>query len=300
MTTRRLAGLAVAAACLGAGCGPSRSGEESVGPPPKTPAPVIPPRTDGRGLEQWAARLSDPDAAGRRDALEALAVHAGSAVEYVDAVGPCLADPDPAVRWAAAELVGRIGAPAGAHADALVRLLDDPVGGVRRAAARAAGQVPATAPALVERLRSDDARTRALAKAPLLLIAPAAADPAALVPRLASLLAPDDPARAEDAADVLAALGPAGVPPLAAALAHEDGFVVVLAAGGLARIGPAAAAAVDALAATVRGRRGDGRVHALEALVAVGAPARAALTALAASRDAGVSSAATDALARLR
>lgn len=288
-----------------AGCGRlSSDAPTSVDLEIKIPAPTVPPRVDGEPLELYAARLDDPDAAVRRDAVEALATHAASSMPHLDAAGAVLVDPDPRVRWAALEWLGRVGPDAAVHAAAVVGGLSDEVAGVRAAAARAASQIPATAPALVtvlaERSIDGDRGRRGLARSALVALGTDVPDAAGLAARLASLLSADDPGPAEDAADVLAALGEAGLGPLVEALTHDEGFVVVLATGALTKMGPVAAPAVDALAAAIRRRGGDVRRTAFDALVAIGAPARPQLEALATSDDEGISEAAHLALSRLR
>lgn len=270
----------------------------------KIPAPTVPPRVDGEPLELYAARLGDPDAAVRRDAVEALSTHAASSMPHLAAAGAALVDPDPRVRWATLEWLGRVGPDAAVHAEAVVGCLSDEVVGVRAAAARAASQIPATAPSLVTVLaaRTTDGNSgrRGLARTALVALGADIPDAPGIAARLAPLLSADDPGPAEDAADVLAVLGEAGLGPLMEALAHEEGFVVVLATGALTKMGPVAAPAVDPLSAAILRRGGDVRRTAFDTLVAIGAPARAQLEALAASDNEAISEAAQLALSRLR
>ncbi len=144
---------------------------------------------------------------------------------------------------------------------------------------------------------------RAAAKAALLALGPDAVDPGeADRGRPRSLARPRRPGARRGRRG--RAGGPrSGGRPDAVRRARARGRVRRRPRGGRARqgSGPRPAPAIDALAATVRARRGDARTSALEALVAMGAAARAALVTLAASPDAAVSAeAATEALARQR
>ena len=207
-------------------------------------------------------------------------------------MGARLADPAPSVRWAALEALGRVGRSAAPSAGLVVARLDDVDPGVRRAASRAAGRIGvAASEALLARLDRSEDESRALVKAALLAMAPALAE---RVPELARRLRGDDATLSEDAADVLVAVGPAAVPAIATAVDDERALVAVTAAHALGRLGEAAGATGALALERALARRGDVRVTALDALVAMGAAGRAALERAAASEDAALAAAARE------
>lgn len=267
----------------------------------KIKAPTVPPRVDGEVLDAHAARLSDPDAAVRRDAVEALATHPGSSLAHLGAAPRLLADADPRVRWATLEWLGRVGEAATVHAEGVVAGLADPHAGVRLAAVRAAGSIPGTSGPLAAAIGHEGAHVRALARSSLLRkVEDGTLDREVAAARLATFLSSDTPGPAEDAAELLGGLGEAGLQPLLAGLASNDTYVMVLAAGALGKLGAAAAPAVDPLVAALLRRGGDVRISAFDALAAIGAAARPRLEELAASDNEDIAEPAQLALSRLR
>lgn len=290
------------ASLSGAACGgPSAGTPSSLDLAGKLQAPTVPPRVDGEALDGHAARLSDPDAAVRRDAVEALSTYPASSLAHLGAAASLLEDADPRVRWATLEWLGRVGEAAEPHAARVVARLADEHAGVRLAAVRAVASIPGTSASLAASVGHEASDVRALARASLLRkVEDGSLDRAAAAARLATFLSSDTPGPAEDAADLLGRLGEAALQPLLTALATDDTFVMVLAAGALGKLGAAAAPAIEPLAAALLRRGGDVRSTAFDALAAIGAAARPRLEALAASEDEDIAEPAQLALSRLR
>jgi HEAT repeat protein len=198
-------------------------------------------------------------------ALGALGVVQGVVHALLDA----LRDGDSLVREEAAAALGRIGVQAASTADELVRLaMDDEVRPVREAAVRALRRMnedehaaraeaasmsavspPATLSALLERLASDDARTRAETSWP---IGKLGADAAPGLPAIVRQLRGDhDPDARWGAAWCVGRIGPAATPavPEVVAAVRQDGDpdVRAQAAQALGRIGSAGDGVIEVL-----------------------------------------------------
>lgn len=292
--TRRLA--TVGALLVLAGCGRETS------PPDASfskPSPTVEAVHEGRAVEAWAARLSDPDAAARAEAVDALTALGPAGLE---ALAPSLArlldDRARDVRLAAVVAAGRSRAAGPQITAALLRALAGPEPGIARAAKRALVALGGAAvPALRSRLAAKE-EEGASAQAATVLGA-IGADAAPAVPDLVAALSSEDVSLADAAGEALVSIGVPAVDGLAAALAAKESTVAALAAGALARIGPAATPAVPRLVAALS-RVESVRSAAIEALVAIGPAARPGLDAASHAPDVRVSSAANEALSRIR
>lgn len=274
---------------MATGCG--REAEEEVSPyGPSTISPALDPTYEGRTLDGWVSALAARDPADRYVALLALAEFTEEAKPHVAAIEARLADAAASVRWAALETLGRLNEAAAPSARAIVDRFDDGDEGVRRAAARAAGRLgmPA-ADLLIARFDRSEDEARALVKGALLAIGPGLSD---RVPEFAKRLVGDDSTLAEDAADVLTAIGAPAVEILCAAVADPRALTAVTAAIALGRVGPTAGAAGAVALERALTRRGDVRTTALDALAQLGAPGDAALARAAESPDADLARAA--------
>ena len=292
----RLGGIALlAGGSLVAGCGkdePGTGGASSFG----KPAPTVAKSYEGLPVEAWTARLSDPDPAARFEATVAVAALDAAKDEGKVLLVGLLADRSATVRFGALDALGRIAEPDPPVVLSALALLEDADDGVRRHAKTVATRWGvASIPALRARLASKDDHVR---RDVLSVLAALGADAAPAVPELSALLAGEDLAAQDDAAQGLAAMGAAGVPALMKALLDPRADTAVLAAAALERLGSVAAPAVPDLAAGLR-RGGAVRRASLEALVAVGDAARAALEAASKDADEAVRDAAKDGLERL-
>jgi len=258
---------------------------------PSTLAGSLDPTYGGRPLEDWLRDLGASDPAVRYAALTAMPELVGAEAHHAR-IERLTTDGVPAVRAAALEALGRLGD--GSSAGAVVTGLDDADAGVRRAAARAAAWLgsPAVHGLLLRYDTAEDDR-RALCKRALVAIGEGLA-PHAL--ELSRRLFGDDATATEDAADLLAVTGPAGVTVLAGAAADARPFVAVTAIATLARLGKGATAALAAIEAQLA-RRGDVRSTALDALANMGDAGRAALERAGASPDEDLARAARERLA---
>ena len=186
-----------------------------------------------------------------------------------------------AVRQAAADALGAMGAEAHRSVDALFATLDDPSEAVRHAAAQALSRIGTHAEdraRLASRLPSPDPYVSAFAAWSLGNLGAEAQD---AVPDLARALARDETNAVVSAA--LARIGPAAaaaVPVLVEALRSKDGDRRWRAARTLGRIGPHAEAAVPALTETLGDATVVARLHAARALGRIGPAARPAAAAL--------------------
>jgi HEAT repeat protein len=205
-----------------------------------------------------------------------------------------------AAAWARASLGPAAG---GARLALAGALQDDPSTGVRAAAAEAIGAMGAagraSVPALFDALGDPSEAVRHATAQALARLGPTAED----VPRLIAALDSADGYVAAFAAWSLGNLrmqARAAVPALVRALDRED--VAVVAAGALARIGPAAGEAVPSLVAALGSPNSGRRWRAARTLGRIGAPAEGAVPALAAALsdpDAWVRANAAKALGRI-
>jgi HEAT repeat protein len=211
----------------------------------------------------------------------------------LEALGPAAAAARPAlaealrgdsstgVRAAAAEALGAMGAAGRGSVPALFDTLGDPSEAVRYTAAQALsrlGPAPEDIPRLVAALDSPDGYVAAFAAWSLGNLRAQARD---AVPALVRVLDRDDTAVV--AAGALARIGPAAgdaVPSLVAALGSPNSGRRWRAARTLGRIGPVAEAAVPALAAALGDPDAWVRANAAKALGRMGIAARAAAPAL--------------------
>jgi HEAT repeat protein len=234
------------------------------------------------------------------------AAFALGAVGIADGVVPALADAlrdeDSLVREEAATALGRIGPPAAPTADALVgQATSDEVRPAREAAVRAlrrmneheradravaeapAVPAPATLSTLLERLSSDNDRTRAETAWPIGKLGADAAQGLSVIVR--QLRTDHDPDARWGAAWCVARIGPAAasaIPEIVAAMGEDrDPDVRAQAAQALGRIGEADPIVVDALESGL-GDEGASllREEAATAHGRIGPPAAAAVTAL--------------------
>lgn len=249
-----------------------------------------------------AAVLEKGEPSERQAAAWALGVAARAAEPFVEGVAfRVRRDESPGVRAAAARALGGIGSRGGAAA--LLEALGDPNEPVRAAAAQALARLgpgPAEVSGLAAALASPDRYVVAFAAWSLGNLGDAA-EPA--VAELGRVLG------REDTNDVvtraLARIGPAAtaaVPDLVRALRSENATHRWRAARTLGRIGPGAEPAVAALAAALADSNGVVRMQAARALGRIGPaakPAAAALQRATGDRDDSVSAAAREALERL-
>ena len=311
----------------------SRSGSELVAETLRTSGLLAEAVSDPLTLRRALVARAGPGAQAAALWLDAPQGAPTSAV--LTAVAAVLEHGEPSERQAAAWALGFAGSAAEPFVEAVaLRLRRDEAPGVRAAAARALGGIDSRGgrAALVEALRDPSEPVRAAAAQALARLGPGPSE----VSGLASVLASPDryvaafaawslgnigdaaePAVAElghalereDTNDVvtraLARIGPAAtaaVPDLVRALRSQNEAYRWRAARTLGRIGPGAEPAVAALVAALADSSGAVRMHAARALGRIGPaakPAAAALQRATGDRDAEVSAAARDALERL-
>jgi HEAT repeat protein len=238
--------------------------------------------------------------------MRSQAAFALGGVGVVEGVVPALADAlrdeDSLVREEAAAALGRIGPRAAGTADALVdQATGDEIRAAREAALRAlrrmnqheraaqaqaeaaAAPEPATLSTLLERLKSDDARTRAETSWP---IGKFGADAAPGLPAIVRQLRTDhDPDARWGAAWCVGRIGPAAVAAIPDALVavqdDRDPDVRAQAAQALGRIGVAEPGVIDVLTTSLADEGASLlREEAAVALGRIGPPAAMALPAL--------------------
>ena len=256
----------------------------------------------GATLTAVATVLERGEPSERQAAAWAFGVAGRAAEPLVSALALRLRqDEDPGVRAAAARTLGGIDAPAARAA--LVEALGDPSESVRAAAAQALARLgpgPAEVSGLAAVLAGTDRYVAAFAAWSLGNIGDAAEPAVAALGRALER---------EDTNDVvtraLARIGPAAsaaVPDLVRELRSEHEANRWHAARTLGRIGAGAAPAVAALVESLADSSGTVRMHAARALGRIGSaakPAAAALQRATGDRDGGVSDAAREALERL-
>jgi|GEM_PF-2941502 len=236
------------------------------------------------------AKLKDKDPKVRYEAAERLNSLGSGAKDAAPALVEALADPDSKIRFRAALSLGNLfkagrGPEAGAAVPALAALLKDGNGGTRWAAAAALSEIGTAAraavPALIETLGDADESVRSYAALGLRQIGRDAREAA---PALTRLLKDPSHRVRYSAAIALGSVEPAAageaVSALVADLRHEHDYVRANAAHGLRSFGPAAKAAVPALALMLKDPDPRNRHEAAEALGAVGPGAGEAAPAL--------------------
>ncbi len=256
-------------------------------------------------LAEIASLLDDGSPSRRQAAAWALGIAGRGAEPFAGALGRrAREDAAAGVRVAAVRALGALGSQGSrAGVAALFAALGDESEAVRAAAAEAlvrTGPRADDVPALTQAVASADRHVAGFAAWSLGNLGPAAAPAAAA---LAGALA--RPETNEVVSRALARIGPA-------ASAAVPGLVRTLASGGeeqrwraartLGRIGPQAAPAVGALTAALGDPSGAVRMHAARALGRIGPaalPSAAALQRTRGDRDGGVADAAREALERL-
>jgi HEAT repeat protein len=189
-------------------------------------------------VEPLSKAISSKDADVRFYAVWGLAFVGPPARSATPLVVKALSDSSPAVRRKAAYALGKIDPDPAAVVEALVAALGDADDDVRVAVAAALPSLGKLAvPALVKRLKYDDAKLRPLAAKVLGDIGPAAAD---AVPELKAILLNPMKGGGEAAADALAAIGEPALETLVSATANDDAAVRSLALRGLDKMGTAA------------------------------------------------------------
>lgn len=143
-------------------------------------------------VERVADRLTQPEAATRREALDLLAAAGRAAQAQAPAVRRLLRDPDPEMRRRAVETFGRLGAAAPeAVAELRAWLLDSDDEALRRAAAEALGRLGQLGEVLLPLLEHAEVRVRAHAFAGFVAAGPVAS--VRFAPQLAARAVEPDP-----------------------------------------------------------------------------------------------------------
>lgn len=241
---------------------------------------------NSRPLGYWLNQLRIGDSAARQVAARGvgeIATEHGSAsvAAAVPLLVPCLDASDAPLRAAAADALAPIGAVAGSAGPRLLMLFEhDPDAIVRRAAGAAAARIQPGAATLISTaarvlLHDEEPRVREVAAA---TIVEAGASSMAAMPAARQGMHDRDPMVRVYAAAAVAKLGSAdsAVPVLLDALRASDGAVRAEAAGFLADAAPADAS-VPALLGLLDDDDRIVRLAAIDALGAVGRPARIAI-----------------------
>ena len=297
-----------------AGCG-----NEPEMPDTSKTVPVLPELYERRDLDHWVGLPTDASAEEKTAQAFALASLEKEPIRAAPILLRLLQDDDPSVRLAAVIAAGRLAPPSERLATVLTGFLASDDEPLRRHAREAVGALgEAAVDALGEALGDERLRVRwgalsALARvgAPAEHLVDAVAQRAResgdeterrqarlTLARLgvrgaaacAQWLASDSAAERDEAARALAFSGPHGVGPLLAMVEEADEVPAALAAGVIQEIaargamGDTVPRAVTVLIAALE-REGPVRFNAADALLAIGAPARAALEARKATAD---------------
>jgi len=238
-------------------------------------------------LSHWVRVLGAGDQAARIDATYALTQIAlangpESILPALPLLGDALRAESPLLRSSAAAALEQIGSGAAPAQTALLELLEqDPEADVRAHAGLALTRIAPADAAVVDACgrvlgRDSEARVRQSAAALLVQAGPAAEPVTAAIERA---LTDGDAVVRVFAAGAAGQLGRTSLalPVLLAGLTHEDPAVRAEAAGMLAAVAPAHAAAVAPLITALSDREGQVRSAAAEALGQIGQPARSAL-----------------------
>ena len=242
---------------------------------------------NSRPLGYWLNQLRVGDSAARQVAARGvgeIATEHGSAsvAAAIPLLMPCLDASDAPLRAAAADALAPIGAVAGSAGPRLLMLFErDPDAIVRRAAGAAAARIQPGSPTLVSTaarvlLHDEEPRVREVAAATLV---EAGAGSITAMPAVRQGMHDRDPMVRVYAAAAAARLGASetAVPVLLDGLRSADGPVRAEAAGLLADAAPGDARSVPALIALLSDDDRTVRLAAIDALGAVGRPARAAI-----------------------
>lgn len=200
------------------------------------------------------------------------------------AVIVCLKDKVHAVRAGAAEALGGMGPDAPGAIDALVAMLKGNKYDLKPVCVSSLAKIgPAAIPALRKALRQEDGSMRAHAAQALGAMGPAAIE--ADDDLLAALVdtSEDEYGRRVAAVQALEKLGVTHerfIAALGGAICSDDGELRKAAGWVAVFLGPAAEGAQNAIAAAVRSPRTEGKAQAVDALIAVGADTKLALSVL--------------------
>src|SRR5262245_19001842 len=250
-------------------------------------APPDEPFWNSRPLGYWLNQLRMGDSAARQMAARGvgeIATEHGSAsvAAAVPLLVPCLDASDAPLRAAAADALAPIGAVTGSAGPRLLMLFEhDPDAIVRHAAGAAAARIEPGAPTLISvaarvLLHVEEPRVREVAAATLV---EAGRSSMAAMPAVRQGMHDRDPMVRVYSASAVARLGAqdAAVPVLLDGLKSADGPVRAEAAGLLADAAPADPRTVTALLSLIHDDDRMVRLAAIDALGAVGSPARSAI-----------------------
>ena len=316
----KAAAVAVVTTTLFVGCAkPTTPGAKATSPAAAPKAAVAPEGTasgkDG-GIAVLIEKLKAADGGTDRVVvIDEIGAAGQNAQPALDALVAALADAEPNVRWHAARAIGLIGEDAITAVPAIVTLLDDADPVVVAQAAAALGAIrhddgravipakdaevyAATLEPLAKTLVHADPRARRAAIRALGRLSPSSE---VLAPIVAKQLADADHAVVLAAMHSLADIGAPAVPFLVEALKNPSSRYWAEVA--LAEIGPAAAAAVEPLAASAAEGEIPERLQAILCLAAIGEPAASAASAVTSVLDSNEESlrlAAAFALGRMR
>jgi HEAT repeat protein len=223
--------------------------------------------------------LQDTSAGPRVAAARALGRIAPESDAVVARLRETLRENDNDLRLESARALGAFGSRASSAIPELRVAVKDPVRRVRNAAARALVRIgKPSVHALVELLKDNDHLVRRQA---LLALRDLGPDAIAAVPALTTALADSTTSLRPLAIEALAAIGSPGVSPLVKLFQDDSSADLrTRAASALARIGPRAAGARQALTDTLRDKTPGLRPATIAALGAMGPEARPAVSAL--------------------